>query len=109
MIPNQTIFVQTDEGVDIGSLLPKMWRDFDSVGGLIGAVLPWVMTIAAVLVFLFLLWGGIQYIFSQGNPKESQAAQRRITYAIIGLVILILSFLVIQAVQKWTGIPILEN
>lgn len=93
-------------GVDIGSLLPEKWRGFGSIGGLITAILPWVMTIAGVLVFFFLLWGGIQYIFSQGNPKDAEAARRRITYAIIGLVVLILAFLVLQAIQNWTGIPI---
>ena len=97
------------QGVNIGDLLPNKWTEFGSIGGLVSAILPWVMTIAGVATFLFLLWGGIQYIFSQGNPKEAQAAQRRITYAIIGLAALILSFLVIQAIQKWTSIPIFED
>lgn len=93
-------------GVDIGFFLPEKWKELGDIGGLISALLPWVLTIAGVLVFLFLLWGGVQYIFSQGNPKEVQNAQRRMTYAIIGLAVLILAFLVLQAIEAWTGIPV---
>ena len=97
-----------NKGIDIGSFLPEKWKEFGEkgIGGLISVLLDWVFMIAGVLVFLFLLWGGIQYIFSQGNPKEVQNAQRRMTYAIIGLAVLILAFLVLQAIQTWTGIPI---
>lgn len=109
MTIKQTWAASADNGVEIGPLLPEKWVNFGSIGGLIAEILPWVMTIAGVSVFLFLLWGGIQYIFSQGSPKEAEAARKRITYAIIGLVVLILAFLVIQAIQKWTGIPIFES
>jgi len=94
-----------NNGVNIGDFLPFA-KKFETIGGLISVLLDWVFMIAGVLVFLFLLWGGIQYIFSQGNPKEVQNAQRRMTYAIIGLAVLILAFLVLQAIEAWTGIPI---
>ena len=92
-------------GVDISQLLP-FTEKFETVGDLISLLLPWLFNIAVVLVFLFLLWGGLQYIFSQGDPKAAQNAQRRITYAIIGLVVLILAFLVVQFIESFTGIPI---
>ena len=61
-------------GVDISQLLP-FTEKFETVGDLISLLLPWLFNIAVVLVFLFLLWGGLQYIFSQGDPKAAQNAQ----------------------------------
>lgn len=93
------------DGVDIGKIfLPN--TDFESIGDLISEFLPLVLTIAGALVLLYLLWGGLQYIFSQGDPKEVQKARSRMTYAIIGLVVLVVAFLVLQAVESSTGIPI---
>lgn len=94
--------------VDIGNwFLPENspFRE-GTFGALISAVLPWVFMAAMVTVFAFLLWGGLQFIFSGGDPKQKSAAQKRMTFAVLGLVIIIAAFIVIQLVEVWTGITI---
>lgn len=43
-----------------------------------------------------IIWGGIQYSSSQGNPEATQAAKTRIQNAIIGLVFYLLIFAAVQ-------------
>lgn len=46
----------------------------------------------------FIIWGGILYIKSQGNPGEVENALKTIINAIIGLIITIISVLIVQFV-----------
>ena len=39
------------------------------------------------LSLLFLLYGGLRYIISRGDPSQIKAAKDTITYAIVGLVV----------------------
>ena len=71
-----------------------------SFGGLINGLVSFVMVLAAVMVFLYLIWGGIEWITSGGDKGKTEAARNRITNAIIGLIILVSSFTLIGFVGK---------
>jgi hypothetical protein len=84
--------------VDIGnSFLPSgsPLRE-GTFGTLISLVLPSAFWIAAVLVVLYFLWGGLQYLISKGDPKQVEAGRKRMTYAIIGLVVVLISALIVE-------------
>ncbi len=51
---------------------------------------------AAYVALGFILWGGIRFIKSQGNPGEITAARDTIRDALIGLVICISSVAIVQ-------------
>src|SRR6266568_644542 len=56
-------------------------------------VLPIVgdgVTLAGYLAAIFILWGGIKYVKSRGNPSETAAAQATILNAVVGLVLAII-------------------
>jgi hypothetical protein len=48
----------------------------------------------------FIIWGGIKYIKSQGEPGETTAARTIIQNAVIGLVICILSVAIVQFIAS---------
>mgnify|MGYP001581108587 CR=1 FL=1 len=56
----------------------------------------------AVAVF-FVIYAGIRYITSRGDPKAVEGAKNTLTWAIIGLVVIVLSFLIIQFIAAFTG------
>ena len=56
----------------------------------------WIIGLVGGLAVLFLVYGGFQYMTSSGNPKQVETAKKTITYAIIGLVIVVLSGLIFQ-------------
>lgn len=72
-------------------------RNFDSTGvGLIafGSGIIRLMIIAAGVFALFnFLTAGIQYISSQGEPKNLEAARNKIMMSVMGLAIIAVSFI----------------
>lgn len=61
-------------------------NDFWLIGA---AILELMIRIAALLAVIIVVYGGIRYITSQGNPDQVQQAKNTIVNALIGLVIAI--------------------
>jgi hypothetical protein len=74
-----------------------------NVGGLINFALQVVMVIAALLVFFYLIWGGIEWITSGGEKGKTEAARNKITGAVVGLIILAASFAILQLILSFLG------
>ena len=73
-----------------------------------GNVVKVSLAIAGVVLFILLLSGGIKYITSGGDPKAAEGAQKTITYAIGGLVLVLLSYLVLVLIKTITGVDITQ-
>lgn len=89
----------------------------ESIRGLSGLeflarFLPMLITlfliIASLLSFFFLIWGGIRWITSGGDPKAVESARGQVTMAIIGLVIVFVSFVIFRFIGDFFGINLLE-
>ena len=62
-----------------------------------------LMFVGGVAVFL-IVYAGILFVTSGGDPKKVQGARQIITYAIIGLVIVLCSFGIIYFISYTTGV-----
>lgn len=56
--------------------------------------------------FVMLVMGGVKFLLSGGDPKAVQAAKGTITWAIIGLAILALSYTILLLIQAFTGVDV---
>lgn len=56
-----------------------------------------------VLAIFMIVWGGIQWITSEGDAKRIDSARKRIVFAVIGLVVILSAFLIIQVVGGFFG------
>lgn len=61
-----------------------------------------------IVLFIMLLAGGLQYITAAGDPKAVDQAQKTLTYAIFGMVLLALSYLVLVLIKNFTGVDVTE-
>lgn len=65
--------------------------------------------IRAALIFvgaialIFIIYAGFSFITSGGDPKKVQGARQIMTYAIIGLTIVLLSFAILYFIGYVTG------
>jgi len=64
---------------------------------------------AGVAALFFILFAGIKYIRSGGEEEKIKSARETLTYAIIGLVIIILSFLIINIISTITGVSCIKQ
>lgn len=77
---------------------------FTDVGELINKALRFVMVIAALLVFLYLIWGGIEWITSGGDKGKTESARNKITAAVIGLIVVAASYAILQLALTFLGV-----
>ncbi|OGD93918.1 hypothetical protein A2697_04950 [Candidatus Curtissbacteria bacterium RIFCSPHIGHO2_01_FULL_41_44] len=70
------------------------------IGKIISEFLPVVLGIAGFITVIVIIISGIQFITSGGNPEAAAAARGRLTFAVIGFVIIILAFAILQIVDK---------
>ena len=61
------------------------------VGIFIGDALKYVYGIVGILLLIYFVMGGFQLMTSRGDPKAVAAAQAKITNALIGFLIILLS------------------
>jgi hypothetical protein len=76
---------------------------------LISSALPNAYIIASVLLIIYLLYAGFQYISSQGEQEKIAKSKAMITNAAIGFLIIFSSYWIIQGIQIITGIPIISG
>lgn len=73
-----------------------------------GNVVKSALAIAGVVLFVLLIIGGFKYITSGGDPKATEGAKNTITYAIGGLVLILLSFLILVLIYRITGVDVTQ-
>lgn len=75
----------------------------DDLGKFISALVGLIFIVAGILVFVFLVWGGIQWMTSGGDKQATEAARNRITAALVGLAIIAVSWALVAIIGKFFG------
>ena len=57
-----------------------------------------VLALAGAVAVGFIVWAGIQYIISQGEPAATKKAREAILYSLIGIVVVMLAFTIVNFV-----------
>lgn len=74
--------------------------------GLFSNVVGIILGIAGIVFFILLLSSGFKFITSGGDPKALEGAKKTLTYAIGGLIIIILSYLILLLIKEITGVDV---
>ena len=61
---------------------------------------------AGIAFLIMLIIGGWQFMSSGGDPKAVGGAKNTLTFAIIGIILVIASWLILQLVAEITGAPV---
>lgn len=64
-----------------------------------------ITALAGLAVFIMLLTGGFKYLTSGGDPKAQEQAKGTLTFAVLGLVLIIAAYLILNFLSVFTGIP----
>lgn len=77
------------------------------VGTLISGAIGAAFIVAGLIVFAFLVWGGIQWITAGGDKANIEAARGRITSALVGLAIIASAYAIVRLLEYFFGYSIL--
>ncbi|MCF7846697.1 MAG: hypothetical protein K9M51_01365 [Candidatus Gracilibacteria bacterium] len=75
---------------------------------LVEIFVPIAFILAAALAAIFIFVGGVNFILSGGNDEKIKKAVNTIRYAIVGLVVTILSFTFVTIVGRIFGLDFLD-
>lgn len=64
---------------------------------LITQIISWVLYIAAILAFIYLVISGITFITAGGNAEQAKKGQTGLIYAIIGIIVIALAYVLLTA------------
>ncbi len=65
---------------------------------LLNVLIPLIMLGGAFMFLIMMLRGALQWITAGGNPENLTKAQKTITYAFFGLLIIFVSYLVVKLI-----------
>lgn len=74
-------------------------KKFTNLASLLTNALPLIFSIAGIILLLYLLWGGFDYLVSMGDPKKAEMGKKKITSAIIGFIIIFIAFWLVQIID----------
>lgn len=95
--------------VELRTISPTIAK-FSTVGDLVNVIVKNAFILAGVITFVLLIFGGFGFIVGAGagDTKKMESAQKTITGAIIGLLVVVASYWLVQILEKITGFPLLS-
>lgn len=106
-LPIMVLANEVDRGLR-GSRLPGLFPT-SGLGGsrtlteLVYNAVRILLTFAGAVAILFVVIGGFWYITAEGNEERSEKGKKTLVNAIIGIVVVILSYAIITAIANLVG------
>jgi len=76
---------------------------FDCIPIVFQNIVSALLTFVGIVALFFIMYGGIKYILARGDAKQAQAARGILTYAIIGVIIVVSAFFIVNLLATITG------
>jgi len=93
-------------------IVPSPGQDPESVVNLLGSSVNAIITFLFIGAFLFffimLIWGGINFILSGGDKEKTAKAKEKLTAAVIGIVVVLLAFALVNLISYIFGVNFLN-
>lgn len=71
---------------------------------LIANVLSVAVTLIGLVGLIMMIVGAFRYLISGGNSKETETARNTLTFAVVGLVLALASFVILNLIAQFTGV-----
>lgn len=92
--------------IDIGD--PDIWRwaqNFGSLADLVSFLLPKILLLGGIIFFILIIIGGLGMIAGagSGDAHANEGRQKALTYAVVGFIIMIGAYWILQIINYVTG------
>ena len=87
---------------------PALAEELSTPGGIVSRFLGvFAFPIAGLILFVMLIWGGVEMMAGSATSKSVDAGKQRVTTALIGFLLLFASFWIARILEMIFGIKIL--
>jgi len=80
--------------------------DFSGLETIVSNFLGLALVLGGMLAVVMIFFGGFKYITSRGDPKAVDSARLTLTWAIAGLVGIIVAFLILRLIRDIAGVDV---
>ena len=92
--------ISTPRGIPTGGI--------NTLADIITTLLGLIITFAIVFSLFMLIYAGWQWMTSAGDKQKVQQARQRITFVIVGLIVVFISFFVLSILGRFLGVNLLK-
>ena len=79
-------------------------ENINTVGDLINRLLSFLIPFSGIILLFVLIWGGYDFLMSEGAPDKIKSAQAKITAGLIGFFLLIFAYFLVKIIVFIFGI-----
>lgn len=76
----------------------------------LGQIVNYLIYIGALIAVLYIVFAGFKYLFAAGNSEEAGKARTMLFHGLIGLLIIVGAYVIVNTVQtvvgQWLGVNI---
>jgi len=87
---------------------PNVNQGANAIGGFVSGIANFLLIVAGVAAFLYLILGGLQWITSGDDKNGMEQARNKITHAILGLIIVASAWAIWMLIGTFLGINFRE-
>lgn len=89
--------------------LSDTFTAFDTFGDLVSVIVRNAFVLAGIISFLLLVFGGFGVIIAagSGDTKQLEKGKQTITYAALGLILVVTSYWIVQIIETVSGVSLL--
>ena len=69
-------------------------------------LITFLYPLALAITLFFLLFGAAKFVLSGGDPKNVEGAKKTLTYALLGLAVIFLIWLIFWVIKQLTGLDL---
>lgn len=76
--------------------------------GILERIIRLLAPAAGIAFLIMLLVGGFQFVTSGGDPKAAGQARTTLTYAVVGIILVVAAWLILTVIKAATGVDVTE-
>jgi len=104
MAPASQAQTQPWSGVCVGTGNASDVATIQGIQCLLANVLSVAITGIGLAGFVMIIIGAFKYLLSGGSPKATESARQTITFTVVGIVVTLSAFIILNIIQAFTGI-----
>ena len=78
---------------------PGINLDLDGLFNIINGLVCWIADLALILVVLAVVYYGIMFLISRGDPGKVGDARKALTWGIVGILVILGTYTIIMSVE----------
>lgn len=104
----EAIFAQTLTIEDVGSIQGPATA-FTDIGSILNKAIPFVFGFAGLGLLLMIISAGFMLLTSAGDAKRTESGKQRLTYAIVGFLVVFVAYWGVQLAGKIFGVAEIQS